>query len=98
MGVTWDLHRRIIGRTREEDARHFLGKMKKEAVFFGEERKKMYLCIWKSETGTALRAPNPIYSQSSSNYASPACEDALHVANKSLRQKDTGLRADTHIL
>jgi hypothetical protein len=48
------LVRRIIGGTREEDARHFLGKMKKEAVFFGEERKKMYLCIWKSETGTAL--------------------------------------------
>jgi hypothetical protein len=38
------LVRRIIGRTREEDARHFLGKMKKEAVFFGEERKSLYLC------------------------------------------------------
>ena len=35
------LVRRIIGRTREEDARHFLGKMKKEAVFFGEERKSL---------------------------------------------------------
>ena len=33
MGVTWDLHRRIIGRTRKEDASHFLGKMKKGAVF-----------------------------------------------------------------
>ena len=65
-----------------------MGKMKKEAVFFGEERKKMYLCIWKSETGTALRATSPIYSQSSSNYASPACEDAPYAANKSLRSKD----------
>jgi hypothetical protein len=35
------LVRRIIGRTKEEETRHFSGKMKKEAVFFGEERKKM---------------------------------------------------------
>jgi len=35
------LVRRIIGGTREEDTRLFSGKMKKEAVFFGEERKKM---------------------------------------------------------
>ena len=38
------LDRRIIGGTREENTRHFSGKMKKEAVFFGEERKKYYLC------------------------------------------------------
>jgi hypothetical protein len=44
MGGRWELHRRIIGGTRAEYARHFSGKMKKEAVFFGEERKKYYLC------------------------------------------------------
>jgi hypothetical protein len=44
MGGRWELHRRIIGGTRAEYARHFLGKMKKNAVFFGEERKKYYLC------------------------------------------------------
>ena len=62
-------------------------------------RKKSNFALIKSETCVSLYwATSPIYSQSSSNYASPACEDALHVANKSLRQKDTGLRADTHIL
>jgi hypothetical protein len=38
------LVRRIIGGTREEETRHFSGKMKKAAVFFGEERKNYYLC------------------------------------------------------
>jgi hypothetical protein len=35
------LVRRIIGGTREEETRHFSGKMKKESVFFGEERKSL---------------------------------------------------------
>ena len=39
--VSSSLVRRNIGGTREEETRHFSGKMKKEAVFFGEERKKM---------------------------------------------------------
>jgi hypothetical protein len=36
-----EVHRVWLGGTREEDTRHFLGKMKKEAVFFGEERKSL---------------------------------------------------------
>ena len=37
--VSSSLVRRIIGGTREEETRHFLGKIKKNVVFFGEERK-----------------------------------------------------------
>ena len=33
------LVRRIIGRTKEEETRHFSGKMKKEAVFFWRYKK-----------------------------------------------------------
>jgi hypothetical protein len=43
------LVRRIIGRTKEEETRHFSGKMKKEAVFFGDTRNCLYLCKQKSK-------------------------------------------------
>jgi hypothetical protein len=38
MGGRWELHRRIIGGTRAEYARHFLGKMKK--MSFSLEKKE----------------------------------------------------------
>jgi hypothetical protein len=43
------LVRRFIGETRAEYAKHFSGKMKKEAVFFGDTRNCLYLCKQKSK-------------------------------------------------
>jgi hypothetical protein len=49
-----EVHGRIIGETRAEYARLFSGKMKKEAVFFGEERKK---CNFALEGSKTVRQP-----------------------------------------
>ena len=70
MGVTWDLHRRIIGRTREEDARHFLGKMKKKKPFSLEKKEKKCNFAF----GNQRRAP--LYER---HALFPVCEDATHV-------------------